>query len=274
MILPRHPDPIARDYERRLLARNRQCQRLLLAGLSEVMRESADFEKHEAATRGDSVSPTFLPRLIQVVDIVAQNWQTKRPAETEEAYLRRIGAQTDAFTTGQQMKMFSRRVKMTNPFPSLKASGLMDGWLAANVDLITSIDTRFFADVRDTVEEAVRSGVTTDRLAEDIEARFGVSDSRARLIARDQVAKLNADITQNRQASLGVKEYIWSTSGDGRVRESHQEMDGQVCSYDSPPLVDGENVNPGQAVSCRCVALAILPGESAEELRKSYGAAG
>jgi SPP1 gp7 family putative phage head morphogenesis protein len=167
--------------------------------------------------------------------------------------------------------MFARRVKMTNPFSSLTKSGLMDGWLQSNVDLITSIDTRFFADVRETVEAGVRSGTNTKKLAEEIKDRFGVSDSRARLIARDQVAKLNSNITQNRQASLGVKQYIWSTSKDGRVRESHQEMDGVLCDYASPPIVDGEAVNPGEQFQCRCVAIAVLPGETAEELRQEYG---
>lgn len=45
-------------------------------------------------------------------------------------------------------------------------------------------------------------------------------------------------------------EYIWHTAGDGKVRESHAERNGQVYSWDTPP--DGGH--PGEAPNCRCTA--------------------
>jgi len=39
---------------------------------------------------------------------------------------------------------------------------------------------------------------------------------------------------------------------DERVRDSHADMEGQVCRFDDPPIVDGEPANPGEPVQCRC----------------------
>ncbi len=45
-----------------------------------------------------------------------------------------------------------------------------------------------------------------------------ISNSRAKLLARDQVGKLNGRLTQRRQQDIGVEMYIWSTSRDERMR--------------------------------------------------------
>ncbi|MEM7295990.1 MAG: phage minor head protein, partial [Pseudomonadota bacterium] len=47
-----------------------------------------------------------------------------------------------------------------------------------------------------------------------------------------------------------TRRYIWRTRGDGKVRSSHADRDGQVYSWDHPP----EGGHPGQDYNCRCVA--------------------
>ena len=44
--------------------------------------------------------------------------------------------------------------------------------------------------------------------------------------------------------------YIWRTEGDGKVRESHADRDGEVFSWKYPP----EGGHPGVAPNCRCTA--------------------
>jgi SPP1 gp7 family putative phage head morphogenesis protein len=91
-----------------------------------------------------------------------------------------------------------------------------------------------------------------------VKGRFDVTKSHADLIARDQVTKLNADMTRMRHKAAGIKRFRWSTSRDERVRESHAALDGEEFSYDDLPEVDGEKVMPGEPVCCRCVAIAIV----------------
>jgi SPP1 gp7 family putative phage head morphogenesis protein len=66
-------------------------------------------------------------------------------------------------------------------------------------------------------------------------------------------------INELRQRGLGIRQYVWRSRDDGKVRSSHAHYDDQVFSWDEPP----EGGHPGQAFNCRChaepfVASAIL----------------
>lgn len=90
-----------------------------------------------------------------------------------------------------------------------------------------------------------------------------VTQSRAELIARDQVLKLNAEVTQKRHEAAGIVEFVWSTSRDERVRPDHKVLEGKRYRYDDPPVVDrrrGTRGLPGIHFQCRCVAIPVIPG--------------
>jgi len=86
-----------------------------------------------------------------------------------------------------------------------------------------------------------------------------VTTSRAMTIARTETAKAASIVTEVRAKEVGATHYIWRTAGDSDVRESHAEMEGEVCEYDNPPIVDGEPLNPGMIYNCRCYAEPIIP---------------
>ena len=145
----------------------------------------------------------------------------------------------------------------------------LERWRRENVDLITSIPKRLHADVRDVVRRAAREGTRVEAISAELAERFGVSRSRANLIARDQILKGNADLTRSRCQDAGVTRYRWSTSRDERVRGTpggkwpkglHYALDGRIFSFDDPPIVNlgGERGNPGEDYQCRCVAIPIL----------------
>ena len=115
--------------------------------------------------------------------------------------------------------------------------------------------------VSDVVHEAYDSGLRVEGLAARLADRFGVSDTRAELIAQDQILKLNAQISETRLRDAGVEEYIWITSRDERVRPEHLALDGTKHRWDDPPVSNknGEKNNPGTDVRCRCIASPVLP---------------
>jgi SPP1 gp7 family putative phage head morphogenesis protein len=87
-----------------------------------------------------------------------------------------------------------------------------------------------------------------------------VTESRAMLIARTEVAKANASINEARALSVGSEGYIWRTAGDADVRESHAEMDGQYVAWSDPPtLSDGTTTHAGAIYNCRCYSESVLP---------------
>lgn len=134
-------------------------------------------------------------------------------------------------------------------------------WTDLNVDLIKSIPKNSLGEMEDIVLKGFKGGKTTKTIMQDIQHTYGVSRNKAKFLARDQMAKLNSDIAKMQQTDAGVKEYIWSSSGDGRVRDRHKELDGKRFKWSEPPIVDkktGRRAHPGQDYQCRCVALPVF----------------
>ncbi len=132
----------------------------------------------------------------------------------------------------------------------------VDSFVRDNVDLITSIHKQYFDQIETEVKKAVTSGARWESLAEKIETRYDVSRSRANLIARDQTSKLNGDLDRVRQQKLGITTYVWRTSKDERVRDSHKQLEGKSIRWSKPPEVG----HPGQDYQCRCTAEPDIDG--------------
>ena len=137
------------------------------------------------------------------------------------------------------------------------SSGLgasIDVFRDQNLALIKSMVTGQIQEVRTLLESAEVVGLRVEEISEKIKGRFDVSQSKADLLARDQTLKLNANITQARQRGAGVEKYIWTTSGDERVREEHAALEGQVFSWNDPP----PSGHPGEDYQCRCTAFPVI----------------
>lgn len=131
---------------------------------------------------------------------------------------------------------------------------LRDQWVANNVGLIKSIETQYLDKVELTVRNAVSKGLAPSELAKQIKDQFGVTSKRAQLIATDQILSANAQLTQYRLQSVGVESYIWRTSNDSRVRDTHRAKEGEVFKWTDSP-------KPGEEVRCRCRAEGIFTEE-------------
>jgi len=130
----------------------------------------------------------------------------------------------------------------------------IDSFAFWNSRLVTEMGETYLNQVQGIALNGLQSGMSTKDMREKIQDRFGISDRRAQLIARDQVSKLNGQLTMLRQKEAGVSKYIWSTSLDERVRPEHAAREGRTYSWDDPPA-DG---HPGQPINCRCVSIPVL----------------
>jgi SPP1 gp7 family putative phage head morphogenesis protein len=137
-------------------------------------------------------------------------------------------------------------------------------------------------------EQAVTSGWSVKTLAERIHALdTKMTTGKANFIARDQIGKLNGHITQRRMESVGLTMYIWETSGDERVRPSHEMMDGGLCRWDDSTVYSDDGgktwiprpsgsvlLHPGIDIMCRCTATSYwdeLVGEADSVISKEEG---
>lgn len=140
--------------------------------------------------------------------------------------------------------------------------GLKAQKIRENVDLITSIPMQQLDQVERVISEGVSAGTRVETIRKQVEERFQVSESRAELIARDQVGKINAGLNQVRQENIGVTSYTWQSSNDERVRPRHAELDGTKHRWDDPPITNdqGDRNHPGEDYQCRCNSVADIDG--------------
>lgn len=134
-----------------------------------------------------------------------------------------------------------------------------------NVSLIKSLSDDVYHRVERVVTQAVMDGTRPAELTKALTEQFGITQRRAKLIARDQLAKANAGLSQLRQEQCGIDTYMWSTALDERVRgnprgkwpkakPSHWAREGVKFRWDTPPS-DG---HPGHPVNCRCRARPVV----------------
>ncbi|MEE3609691.1 phage minor head protein [Avibacterium paragallinarum] len=155
--------------------------------------------------------------------------------------------------TGLDLKSYIQ----SNPTVNDKVNQLAQ----ANVQLIKSIHNQYLDKVQTVVHQSVLNGKLNRDLLKSLKEIGNITEKRAKLIARDQSSKFNGAIDQAQQEALGITHYIWSTSGDERVRESHAENEGKIFSWASPPPTG----HPTHEVNCRCVALPYF-GKDSEKL--------
>lgn len=175
----------------------------------------------------------------------------RRESKRVAADAEKIGAETDR----RHKAEFYARAKRAVGVDVVGGEGfrgkLLDKWNRENTDLIESVSTSAVASMRTEIEQAFASGVRAEALAKRWRERglpleFGTVEGRAKVIARDQIGKLNGQLTQARQEALGIEEYAWRTSRDQRVRDSHADREGKRYRWDRPP----DDGHPGHPVQC------------------------
>ena len=115
--------------------------------------------------------------------------------------------------------------------------------------------------LRRQIEANSAEGFRSERMASIIQAEYGVSQNKAKFLARQETSLLVSKYRQSRYQEAGISRYRWSTSHDERVRHDHKLLAGQVFSWDSPPVVDlatGRRAHPGEDFNCRCIAVPIV----------------
>jgi len=101
----------------------------------------------------------------------------------------------------------------------------------------------------------LENGYRSEVLQEYLTKSFNVNKAKAKFLARQESSLLMTSYTEARYQSEGIREFIWSSSGDSRVRPEHKLLNGKKFSFNNLPVIDsktGERGLPGQAFGCRC----------------------
>lgn len=204
------------------------------------------------AERGDArgLSRTDASRINNLLDGISEKFYRQLSPDLLDLEVGKVARATSE----NHRRQFQRQAKAALGIDLQMAepglAGRISQFTAENVALIKSLPQQYFDQVEKIVTAGVSDGDRAEDIAQEISDRFGVAESRAELIANDQIGKFFGDLQQARQEAVGVEEYIWRTMRDERVRDDHQEREGEKFRWDDPP----EDGAPGEAVNCRCFA--------------------
>ena len=186
--------------------------------------------------------------------------------------------ETIAFSEAQFKKIIEKGIHVNLPTTAEWWDKMKTSWMEDNYTLITSNAKNYISQINSIVEQGVVNGLGVDKVTKQIfEKTESLTKKHCKLLARDQMGKLNGQITQAQNEELGLDLYVWDTAMDDRVRDSHQLMQGLlcrwddalVCSYDGgktwvPRPSGAVDLHPGQDIQCRCSGLTYYPELIAE----------
>lgn len=127
---------------------------------------------------------------------------------------------------------------------------LIAGFVHENVSRVRRLQGSTLDELEGILTRAAAEGTRAEAIQSEIEARFGMAERHARLLAHDQVQKLTSRVTEARHREIGIGSYIWLHTGAAKQpRPHHVARHGKAFRYDEPPY-DG---HPGVAVMCHCL---------------------
>ncbi len=262
---PLPPTGIATAYTTMLLALSRSMDAAIMKVLAPSLR--ADSIRLDApADGGHGFEPEEIKRLIREMTRQLEH-MTGAPALLKG--LNQIAARTGQYSQEQWRQQLQKSLGI-DLSRDVHMAPLVAKFRKTNVALISSLADDKVSRVHRVLSDA-GPGTRVEEIQRRIVEQTGATESRAALIARDQVLKLNANVTQQQHEAAGITSYTWSTSRDERVRHpepgklggDHKDLEGHVFEYSKPPVVDtrtGRRANPGEDYQCRCCAIPILDG--------------
>jgi len=178
------------------------------------------------------------------------NWLGTKLVDRVQSYTDK--AQDFAFKAKGFAVPFNMTPFMENAYKSVQVE---------NIGLIKTIPQECLAEVQGLVMRSVARGRDLATLTDELQDRFKVTRSRAKLIARDQNNKATATMVGARQQSLGITEGIWRHSHAGKTpRPSHVAANGKKFDLAKGMYLDGKWVMPAEEINCRCTWSAVIKG--------------
>ena len=124
--------------------------------------------------------------------------------------------------------------------------------------------------LRKTIASEISRGIATNRpygeIARNIANQTGIPKHRARSIVLTEAHRIKEESSQHarveakKQGCNIVKQ--WDATLDGRTRDTHRRLDGQIREVDEPFEIDGKTaMQPGgfglaeEDCNCRCISL-------------------
>ncbi|WP_454864567.1 phage head morphogenesis protein [Pseudomonas rhizophila] len=260
-------DMIGIQYNAKLQRLVKQVKESISKEIVPLVRQLAPEYTQDAVVTTDAWSDLILNAIANLVS----RWQS--PA------VQAAGARIAGEFVQSSLKKSERDLKKSAGIDVFSGSSTLQDYLKAsaqqNAQLIKSIPAKYLEEVQTLVMANMRSGMRTSFIEKALQEQFGVTQRRAKMIARDQTSKIQGEINRKQQQGAGFTHFRWLTSHDSRVRHDHDVFEHRVTKYGKGvylwsdlPLEKGVPVSPGSPINCRCTAIPV----SAREVKANQDA--
>lgn len=128
---------------------------------------------------------------------------------------------------------------------------------------ITDFAEKETEELRKNIQERVVKGQRYEHIVAEIQKSYGVTQRKAKFLARQETSLMTTKLKQIRYESVGADWYVWRCvvgSPNHPVRPMHKKNDGKRFRWDTGAVINekGERKNPGQDYGCRCYAVPIV----------------
>lgn len=164
-------------------------------------------------------------------------------------------------------------IGITKRIPAAAREAMEQRYVEQVRPFVAEATAQYIDGVHKAVADNAARGYRYETIVADIQHFVGVSERKARFLARQETSLFMSGYRRERFTAAGVRDYRWSTSHDIRVRPyadkaklkkygDHRILDKQVFNYERKApaqyMSSKKPCNPGEDFGCRCADLAIL----------------
>lgn len=106
---------------------------------------------------------------------------------------------------------------------------------------------------RKKIQKAVLEGYREDYAEKILSQEYGINQRKAKFLAQNETSIMLAQYRKVTYKRMGFNKFRWATIMDGKERELHAKLNGQIFSFDNPPIIDertGQTGLPGETYNC------------------------
>lgn len=272
-VVPHYPANIEREYMRLMNIYTNRFEKIIKKHLPKILSLSLNIMRVDGTQ--DELNYEFAAIASEVTE-----WTNGVDTRFSlEMQLQKLAEMTKKMSVEQWKKICERTLGINILEDYYKGEFYREAikeWVNTNINLIKTTQNQALNKMQEIITDGWQQGrlirdiekdikkhytLVRTKMVNGIEQEIDITKRHARMIARDQIGKLNAEITRSQQKDAGVSEYIWSSVQDERVRDRHAELNGKRYKWGEPPIVDertGRRAEPGEDYQCRCVALPVF----------------
>lgn len=162
------------------------------------------------------------------------------------------------FKVEKQFQKNVRKITITPEIPAPVRKKIARQW-QSNMDLwIKDFTEQEIKNLRSKMFDSIMVGNRYDAAAKVIKDSFGVTERKAKFLARQETHLMMTTWQESRYKEAGIQQYKWQCVAGTPlhpVRPAHKALDGKVFRFDDPPMTTGPGEpvrrnNPGQDYNC------------------------